>query len=92
MCSNCPACGLSYKPETGFYYGAMYISYGLSTVLVLIVRVLLYYLACDPAVWVYITTASIVIVLFTPLLFRYSRAIMLYLFGGVGYDPQFIVD
>ena len=27
MYTHCPACGLSYWPEPGFYYGAMFLSY-----------------------------------------------------------------
>src|SRR5947208_2929246 len=27
MPKNCPVCGISFFPETGFYWGSMYISY-----------------------------------------------------------------
>lgn len=30
---NCPKCGLKYAKEPGFYYGAMYVSYGLGVAL-----------------------------------------------------------
>ncbi|MHB8260040.1 MAG: DUF983 domain-containing protein [Bacteroidia bacterium] len=33
---HCPACQSSYMPEIGFYYGAMYVSYGLDIALGLI--------------------------------------------------------
>ncbi len=30
MYKKCPVCGEDYERETGFYYGAMYVSYGLT--------------------------------------------------------------
>lgn len=30
---HCPVCGLKYEKEVGFYYGAMYVSYGLGVAL-----------------------------------------------------------
>ncbi len=30
MHKKCPVCGEDYERETGFYYGAMYVSYGLT--------------------------------------------------------------
>lgn len=51
----------------------MYISYGLSVGIVMVVGPLLYYLAGDPPVWLYITGVALTVVLLTPLLFRYAR-------------------
>lgn len=88
MPASCPVCGLQYEPETGFYWGAMYISYAFSTGIVIMVGVLLYNFFGDPDTWVYIVTVSIAVLLFTPVLLRYSRAVMLYFFGGTHYDPE----
>lgn len=89
MYEACPVCGLHYEPEPGFYWGAMYISFAFSTGIMLIVGVLLYYLANDPPTWVYVTSVALVTVLMAPLSLRYSRALMLYFFGGVHYDPHY---
>ena len=70
MFGNCPYCGLRYERELGFYWGSMYISYGLSVGIVFIIGVGLYYLAHDPPVWVYMSAVVTAIVLLTPLLFR----------------------
>jgi uncharacterized protein (DUF983 family) len=67
----------------------MYISYGFSVAIVLAVGVLLYYLADDPPMWVYLTVVSSIIILSTTLLFRYARILMLYFFSGIGYDPKY---
>ncbi|MCB2407631.1 DUF983 domain-containing protein [Hymenobacter lucidus] len=87
MPDNCPVCGQAYEPEPGFYWGAMFVSYGFSVAIFAISGVLCYYLLGDPAVWVYVLTVAVASILLMPLVFRYSRAIMLYLFGGVRYNP-----
>jgi uncharacterized protein (DUF983 family) len=88
MYEACPECGQHYEPEVGFYWGAMYVSYGFSVGIVVMVGILLFYLAQDPPVWVYISAVAVTVVLLTPLLFRYARAVMLYFFGGVHYQPH----
>lgn len=89
MPDACPVCRQTYEPEPGFYYGAMYISSGFSTGILLTIGFLLYYFANDPPLWVYITTVAVAVLSVTPLLFRYSRAVMLYGFGGASFDPRY---
>ena len=89
MPEKCPACGFRYEIELGFYWGAMYMSYGLSVMIVFLVGISLYFLADDPPTWVYLTVVAITIVGFTPVLFRYARVIMLYFFGSVSFDPRY---
>ncbi|UYZ63325.1 DUF983 domain-containing protein [Hymenobacter weizhouensis] len=89
MPKACPVCRQVYEPEPGFYWGAMYISFVFSTAIMLVTGFLVYHLLDDPAVWVYVTWVAVAAVLLTPLSLRYSRALMLYLFGGTGYDPRY---
>ncbi|MCC3152677.1 DUF983 domain-containing protein [Hymenobacter sp. BT770] len=89
MPEACPVCGQAFEPEVGFYWGAMYISYGFSTFIVAIVGVLLYFLGHDPDVWVYVVAVAAAVLAFTPLMFRYARAVMLYAFGGASFDPRY---
>lgn len=89
MPENCPVCGFRYEIELGFYWGAMYMSYGLSVFIVFLVGISLYFLANDPPTWVYLTTVATIVVLFTPVLFRYARVMMLYFFGSVSFDPKY---
>lgn len=89
MPERCAVCGMVFEPEVGFYWGAMYISYAFSTVIVAAVGVLLYFLGNDPEVWVYVTAVAMAVVVFTPLMFRYARAVMLYAFGGTHFDPRY---
>lgn len=89
MPEHCPVCGFRYEVELGFYWGAMYMSYGLSVAIVLIVGLSLYFLADDPPTWVYLTVVATTVLLLTPVLFRYARVMMLYFFGSVSYDPKY---
>ena len=41
MPAACSVCGQAFEPEVGFYWGAMYISYGFSTIIVAVVGVML---------------------------------------------------
>jgi uncharacterized protein (DUF983 family) len=84
----CSGCGLAFEPEPGFYIGAMYISYVFTTGIVLLVGVVVYNLLHDPDTWVYVASVTVAIVLLLPALLRYSRTVMLYFFGGAGYDPD----
>ena len=90
MPTECPVCHQTYEPEPGFYFGAMYINSGFSTGILLSIGFLLNYFANDPPLWVYIVTVAVAIMAVTTLLFRYSRAVMLYGFGGAHFDPRYL--
>ena len=90
MPAECPVCHQTFEPEPGFYYGAMYISSGFSTGILLAIGFLLNYFTNDPPLWVYIVTVAAGVLAVTPLLFRYSRAVMLYGFGGADFDPRYL--
>lgn len=86
MPAHCPVCQQAYEPEPGFYWGAMYISFVFSTGIMLVVGFAVYFLLNDPDTWVYILSVAVASLLFMPFSLRYSRTLMLYLFGGVRYD------
>ena len=88
MPAQCPVCEQTYEPEPGFYFGSMYITFAFNVATVLVFGVLLYYLFGNPDTWVYVVVVTGVTLLFTPVILRYSRAMMLYAFGGTGYDPS----
>ena len=86
MPAECPVCGQTFEPEPGFYFGAMYISFGFAVGTFAAVGILLYYFFGNPDTWVYVAAVTVITLVSTPLVFRYSRALMLYLFGGARYD------
>ncbi len=88
MPAGCPVCGQTFEPEPGFYFGAMYINYVFTTGIVLVVGLLVYWLLGDPDTWVYVTSVTGTVLVLLPVLLRYSRTLMLYLFGGTHYDPD----
>ena len=88
MPAQCPVCSQSFEPEPGFYFGSMYITFAFNVATFLVLGVLVYYLMGDPDTWVYVAIITGATVLLTPLILRYSRALMLYLFGGVQYNKN----
>ena len=88
MPAQCPVCGQTYEPEPGFYFGSMYITFAFNVATTLVLGMLTYYLMGNPDTWVYVAIITGATVLFTPVILRYSRALMLYLFGGAQYNPD----
>jgi len=88
MPAQCPVCGQTFEPEPGFYFGSMYITFAFNVATFLVLCVSIYYLMGNPDTWVYVTAITGVTVLFTPVILRYSRALMLYLFGGAQYNKN----
>jgi uncharacterized protein (DUF983 family) len=86
MNEECPHCGVRLQPEPGFYQGAMYVSYGFTIILMVIISLVLYYFAGDPNEWIYIGVVIGVMLMLVPLNYRYSRILFLYLFGGLKYN------
>ena len=87
MNSHCLHCGVSFEPEPGFYYGAMFVSYGFNVMLFIALWLILY-IVFDPSDIVYILVIPLGSVLFTPIFFRYARILFLYMFGGIKFDPS----
>ena len=86
MNKTCPHCGVRLEPEPGFYQGAMYIGYGFTVAVMVIVGLILYFFFDDPSEWVYIGVVVAIMILAVPLNYRYSRIVYLYSFGGIKYD------
>lgn len=84
MNQHCPHCGVSFEPEPGFYFGAMFVSYAFSVALLIAIWLVLY-LVWNPSDGVYVVVITLGAVLFTPMSFRMSRVFWLYWFGGIHY-------
>ncbi|MFM9005089.1 MAG: hypothetical protein ACKOSR_06265, partial [Flavobacteriales bacterium] len=84
----CPVCGINLVPETGFYFGAAYVSWGLTVALWISVLVALK--VFDALGWIefgflthpvtFLTTGGVATILVFPYLFRLSRSIWAYMF------------
>ena len=80
---NCPNCGFRFEREPAFFTGAMYISYFINVGFIVIFGLSVYFLGHNPDLWVYFSVVFPLLLLLVPFNFRYSRVLMLYLFGGV---------
>ena len=83
MNTNCDSCGLVYEKEVGFFYGAMYISYGLTSGF-FIVSYLIDQMYIHAKVGNFILFIFIVFLLLMPITYRLSRLIWLNIFFPYG--------
>ena len=86
MNEKCSHCGLKYQIEPSFFYGAMYVSYGLN-VAVGIAAFIVSYLIFNSSLKVAFISIIASIVLLFPFILRWSRNIYINMF--VSYDPTF---
>lgn len=85
MKKTCSKCGQSFEPETGFYYGAMYVSYGLGVAFMVVPAMIMHWLF-NLRFEVLLGIIVAMYVLCFPLFFRLARNIWLNIF--VRYDPE----
>lgn len=78
MPMHCSKCNLKFEPEPGFFYGAMYVSYGLSILIAGLAWFVLTSFEFD--FWAVIWTVVPVLLIAIPALFKVSRAIWLNFF------------
>jgi Protein of unknown function (DUF983) len=85
MHDECPACGLHFNREPGYFLGAMYISYGLGIAVIVRFGAVLWWLENwrlnKIALW-----AIVLFVPFTPMLTFLSRVLWIWLDQSV--DPE----
>lgn len=84
----CPSCGLKYEKEIGFYYGAMYVSYGLGVGLFVACWVSFNLFFPNASTFVQISVISGLSIFLSPYLYALSKIIWANLFFS--YDPEAI--
>lgn len=87
MHNSCPVCKQDFVIEPGFYTGAMYFSYGINVVLILVLGVGIQ-LLFSPNIFVLVSIITCGVILAVPFNFRYSRLLMIYLFSGISFDKN----
>jgi hypothetical protein len=78
MNDPCPVCGLLFEREEGYFLGAMYVSYALSSA---VLAALFFVVAALLPTWRSVPVALVAIALYLPLMplvFRYSRVVWIY--------------
>lgn len=81
MEETCDSCGHKFEIETGFWYGAMYVSYALTVAIMVAMIVATYVLIPDPSAGAYIAAVVVAVVLMIPITFRGSRLIWMNFFS-----------
>ena len=85
MHEHCPNCGVKYKIEPSFFYGAMYVSYAVGVAFAVATFIISYFwLSLDRLQTFFAITA--VLVLSLPIILRLSRNIWINIFFN--YDPS----
>lgn len=85
MHKNCPSCGFKYMMEPSFFYGAMYVNYGLTvgiSILTFVISVVLFELSLLESFIPIVVT----LILTAPISLRLSRIVWINLF--VKYSSQ----
>ncbi len=94
MNDRCPACNLKFEKEPGFFVGAMYFGYAISIASFVSVAVAIVVLSTifkfQTSTTLYVVSIITATLLLAPSNFRYSRVLMIHLFGGkqAEYDPN----
>ncbi|MFV5691427.1 DUF983 domain-containing protein [Flavobacterium sp. LT1R49] len=85
MHENCSHCGLKYQIEPSFFYGAMYVSYGLN-VGIGIAAFIISFIFFGSSLKVAFISIIAALILSFPFVLRWSRNIYINMF--VSYDPK----
>ena len=85
MNDHCDHCGQAFDLEPGFYWGAMYVAYALSSGFLLVAYALIYFLLGTSLITTFFIVFAIIFA-FYGLIFRLSRAIWINIY--VSYDPR----
>ena len=85
MNENCSHCGLKYQIEPSFFYGAMYVSYGLNVALGVAAFIISYVILNSSIKTAFISIIVSNVVLF-PFVLRWARNVYINMF--VSYEPD----
>lgn len=92
MNRHCDKCQMDFEPETGFYFGAMYVSYALCIGLSVMTFVLYALIFGFGRIYIYLIANSVLLFLLWPFVFRLSRVMYLWMmdvmFQGEGVDAD----
>jgi uncharacterized protein (DUF983 family) len=88
MFDTCPVCGLHYEVEPGFFWGSMYVSYALTTGMMIVLGALTFLIGNDPDFWIYMLVIGGSVLVTSPLTYRYSRILLLHFFAPVKFEEK----
>ncbi|AEI50822.1 hypothetical protein [Runella slithyformis] len=83
MQNECSQCHHNFSKEPGFYWGAMYVSYGLATAEMALVYLCCIALGTNALDFINLVVCIAVVLILFPFNFRMARLLWLYLFTNV---------
>lgn len=86
MNDDCPHCGHHFHKETGYFFGAMYVSYALAVAEMVALFVVLLPFTKDFGILV--GAVAVMAVVLSPYNFRLSRMLWIYMFDGPEKVPE----
>lgn len=81
--ARCEVCGFNFQPEPGFYQISLYFTYMTSIAILLLFGLSTYFLLDSPPLWILYIAVLTPLILSVPWNVRYSKVLMLYIFGGI---------
>lgn len=87
MPRKCTKCGQDFEIETGFYYGAMYVSYAITIALIVAVFTVMYVFNIF-SIELFLILDLLLLLITLPYVFKVSRSIWIALM--IKYDPRAI--
>jgi len=79
MHEHCPHCNLYFEIEPGYFYAAMYVSYGFNVAEAVNIAILTYILTGNmESPWLYLSVLLVGCFALAPFNYRYSRVVLLY--------------
>jgi len=89
MNTKCPYCNFQFEIEPGYFYVAMFVSYGMVVAEMVTLAIGTYMLTSSESPWLYLGVLLGVALLLSPFNYRYSRVILLFwLTPNLHYDPK----
>jgi hypothetical protein len=92
MPAKCEHCGLVFERETWFFYGAMYVSYGLNVALGVGLFLIYYFFFFEFAIHWFLISLTLLILIFFPWITRLSRAIWINFFEHYQQTDQYLSE
>ena len=80
MNDRCACCGQSFMPEPGYYFGAMFVSYGINAAFFIAVWIGMYLFMDDISLTAILIALVVVVFGLLPVTFRLSRVLWIYIF------------
>lgn len=75
MYKSCAECGQTFEPEPGFYFGAMFVSYGINTAIFVAVWFVLSLIFDEVTLTMMMIAIVVIVIGLLPLNYRISRSI-----------------